>query len=191
MFNSTACSVQDDPDQYVDDASPAEAVTHLPADSLASTPSVAIPSKASAPPALRSSSSASGRRRILTADEVAHKRQHQKVLLEAVTLLTACLKHPQASDTPLPLQTQSEQQQPAPAKLTRHDAMVRQEGSSCQTASDHTHAVLIILQALCDQQQLKAHVMTACQLIDPSMGYAGTTAANAGRHWLNRTAAAF
>jgi len=111
-------------------------------------------------------------------------------LLEAVTLLTACLKHLQVSDTPPPLQTQPEQQQPATAKLTRHDVMVRQEGGSCQIASDHTHAVLIILQGLCDQQQLKAHVMTACQLIDPSMGYAGTTAANAGRHWLSRTAAA-
>ncbi|KAL0040433.1 hypothetical protein WJX77_006887 [Trebouxia sp. C0004] len=145
--------LRDDPDQYVDDASPAEAPVHLPADPLASTPSV--PSKATAPPALRSSSSASGRRRILTADEVAHKRQHQKALLEAVKLLTACLKHLQASDTPPPLQTQSEQQQPATAELAKHDA-------------------------LCDQQQLKAHVMTACQLIDPSMGYAAITAANAG-----------
>ncbi|DBA84407.1 TPA: hypothetical protein ACH3X1_006045 [Trebouxia sp. C0004] len=170
--------LRDDPDQYVDDASPAEAPVHLPADPLASTPSV--PSKATAPPALRSSSSASGRRRILTADEVAHKRQHQKALLEAVKLLTACLKHLQASDTPPPLQTQSEQQQPATAELAKHDVMVKEEGSRCQIASDHMHAVLIILQALCDQQQLKAHVMTACQLIDPSMGYAAITAANAG-----------
>ena len=141
-------------------------------------------------PALRSWSSASARRRILTADEIAHKRQHQKALLEAVTLLTACLKHLQASDTPTLLQTQPEQQQPATAKLTRHAVMLRQEGSSCQLASDHTHAMFIILQALCDQQQLKAHVMTACQLINPSMGYAGTTAANAGRRWLSRKAAA-
>ncbi len=185
---STACSVQDDPGQYVDDASPAEAPIHSPADPLASTPSV--PSKANTPPALCSSSSASGRRRILTADEVAHKRQHQKALLEAVRLLTACLKHLQASDTPPPLQTQPEQQQPATAKLAKHNVMVRQEGSNCQMASDHTHAVKIILQALYDQQQLKAYVMTACQLIDPSMGYASTTAANAGRPWLSRTAAA-
>ncbi len=149
-----------------------------------------MPPKANAPPALRSSSSASGRRRILTADEVAHKRQHQKVLLEAVTLLTACLEHLQASDTPPPLQTQPKQQQPATARLAKHDVMVRQENSSCQLALDHMHAVLIILQALCDQQQLKAHVMTACQLIDPSMGYAGTTAANAGTRWLSSKASA-
>ncbi|KAL0019081.1 hypothetical protein WJX79_005114 [Trebouxia sp. C0005] len=145
--------LQDDPDQYVDDASRAEACTHSPADPLASTPSV--PSQAKALPALRSLSSASGRRRILTADEVAHRRQHQKALLEAVTLLTACLKHLQASDTPPPLQTQPDYQEPASAKLAKRNA-------------------------LSDQQQLKAHVMTACQLIDPSMGYAGTTAANAG-----------
>ncbi|KAL0044984.1 hypothetical protein WJX82_004172 [Trebouxia sp. C0006] len=107
--------LQDNPDHYVDDASPAEALTHSPADPLASTPSA--PPKPNPVPALCSSSSASARRRILTADEIAHKRQHQRALLEA---------------------------------------------------------------ALCDQQQLKAHVMTACQLIDPSMGYAGTTAANAG-----------
>lgn len=184
MLHSTACLVQDDPDQYVDDASRAEACTHSPADPLASTPSV--PSQAKALPALCSLSSASGRRRILTADEVAHRRQHQKALLEAVTLLTACLKHLQASDTPPPLQTQPDYQEPASAKLAKRNVTFRQESSSCQMASDHTHAVLIILQALSDQQQLKAHVMTACQLIDPSMGYAGTTAANAGRRWLSR-----
>ena len=188
MSYSTACSVQDDPDQYLDDSSPAEALTHLPADPLASTPSA--PTKPNMVPALRSSSSASARQRILTADEVAYKRQQQKVLLEAVTLLTACLKHLQASDTPTLLQTQPEQQQCATAELTRHAVLLRQEHSSCQLASDHTYAMFIILQALCNQQQLKAHVMTACQLIDPSMGYAGTTAANAGRHWLSRKAAA-
>ena len=37
-----------------------------------------------------------------------------------------------------------------------------------------------ILQALCNQQEVKAHVMTVCRLIDPGMGYAGITAANAG-----------
>ena len=37
-----------------------------------------------------------------------------------------------------------------------------------------------ILQGLCGAQELKGHVMTACQLVEPGMGYAGTTAANTG-----------
>ena len=39
-----------------------------------------------------------------------------------------------------------------------------------------------ILQGLCSPQELKGHVMTACQLVDPGMGYAGITAANTGMY---------
>ncbi|KAL3145734.1 hypothetical protein ABBQ32_003263 [Trebouxia sp. C0010 RCD-2024] len=38
----------------------------------------------------------------------------------------------------------------------------------------------VILQGLCAPQQLKGHVMAACQLVEPGMGYAGITAANTG-----------
>ena len=37
-----------------------------------------------------------------------------------------------------------------------------------------------ILQGLCSPQELKGHVMTACQLVEPGMGYAGIAAANTG-----------
>lgn len=37
-----------------------------------------------------------------------------------------------------------------------------------------------ILQGMCGPQELKVHVMTACQLVEPGMGYAGITAANTG-----------
>ena len=38
-----------------------------------------------------------------------------------------------------------------------------------------------ILQGLCAPQELKGHVMTACQLVEPGMGYAGIVAANTGK----------
>lgn len=38
-----------------------------------------------------------------------------------------------------------------------------------------------ILLGLCGAQELKGHVMAACQLVEPGMGYAGLTAANTGR----------
>lgn len=42
--------------------------------------------------------------------------------------------------------------------------------------------ILPILHGLCAPQELKAHVITACQLVESGMGYAGMTAAITGLH---------
>jgi len=102
-------------------------------------------------------------------------------------LLTACLLRKPATDASPSRQTDLQPDMPLPVfdmgQLTQHisrQATVKQEGSVCWTISGAGDQDCPILQALCEQQEMKGHVMTACQLVDPGMGYAATTAANAG-----------
>lgn len=164
----------------MDESSPAGPHSQPSADaSSAPQSATAVSAKANRPPAVRSSSSAARNRRTLSAAEVACKRQQQTTLMAAVKLLSSCFSRLQNADPSSAIRPDSRHEVMDPSLSAGHSGTFQHRGC-CQAASTAVSPQLPILQALCSQQELKAHVMTACQLVDPGMGYAGCTAANTG-----------
>ena len=158
------------------------------------------------------SSSSSGRWRPLSQQEASQKRAHQKTLLEAVQLLSSSLSSLQRAELdpdsapPLPnlaaavpstgfehpAQSMSARAAPnspmnevgatgaEPVKLVTR--MPNQATPGQRMLHQEETLAAPILQGLCGPQELKGHVMTACQLVEPGMGYAGVTAANTGMY---------
>lgn len=99
--------------------------------------------------------------------------------MAAVNLLSSCFSRLQAAQLSSATQPEPQHQVLDASLSAGHNATFQHRGY-CRAASNDVFTLLPILQALCSQPELKAHVMTACQLVDPGMGYAGCTAANTG-----------
>ena len=192
--------MQDNPDQYVDDLGPTARNAQEDRMTSKSSPSANVRTRRQ-PSRLQSSSSAS-RTALLSPGAAARKRLNQTALLEAVKLLAASIVaiqqlpadlpvtasdssknagsiHQNTADgTPKYAQATSQSPVSSVPAAEQHDARC---GNQCKGEPAFAEK-LTALQGMCSQQEMKAHVMTACQLVDPSMGYAGITAAISGEH---------
>ena len=157
-------------------------------------------------------SASSGRWRPLSQQEASQKRAHQRTLLEAVKLLSSSLSTLQRAEldpdsAPVlpnlaaticstgfehPAQSMSARAAPnspmneagvTGAEPVKPVTRLPNQATPGQRAPGQGESLAApILQGLCGPQELKGHVMTACQLVDPGMGYAGITAANTGMY---------
>ena len=120
-----------------------------------------------------SSPSAGKAWRPLSKTEVASKRRHQSAVCQSVCLLTACLNGvfksaaAAAADVGVAVQTSRQQMQ----------LSVDAHGEDSREAPE---LILPVLEVLSNPQELKLHVMTACQLIDRGVGSRIAIAANQG-----------
>lgn len=119
-----------------------------------------------------SSPSAGKAWRPLSKTEVASKRRHQSAVCQSVCLLTACLNGvfksaAAAADVEVAVQTSRQQMQ---LSFDAHGEDSREAGE----------LILPVLEVLSNPQELKLHVMTACQLIDRGVGSRIAIAANQG-----------
>ena len=205
MATSVCLTLQDDPEQYREESDHRRDHNPDASPSVQPNPKPSI-SKGSQLSGLRRSS-LSGKWRPLSQHEFSQKRAHQKALLPAVKLLTIALQPRQqgqsqqeASHDSLPVasgasrgsaQENSNQQE---AKSVMEDNVTDAQShagvagagkdvanAAAQDSSAGFSRLASMLEGLCTPQELKAHVMTACQVVDPGMGYAGVTSAIAGR----------
>ena len=135
--------------------------------------------------------------RPMSKSEVASKRTHQSAVSQNVVLLTACLSDlAQMGAQAPPTKDAESQSQHAGMQLTHaevHPALVEAQSAHAEKIPDVRggvsgkvewgdvgDSVLPVIGVLSNPQELKLHVMTACQLVDRGVGSRIAIAANQG-----------
>ena len=198
--------MQDDPDQYVDDPGPS--ARNAQEEHMTSKPSPSATGRTSRQSSCLQPSSSSSRTALLSPGAAARKRLHQTALLEAVKLLAASIVAIQQNTAKLPVAASDDSEDVNSVHQDTADGIPETDQATSRNAVRSVPAAeqynathlddqckeeaapaekLTALKGMCSQQEMKAHVMTACQLIDPSMGYAGITAAISGECHVERS----